>query len=133
MIIPNHKDIYKAVAEKYNLDLELVEKVGSFTWSDLNDRISEFKNREIYMYKLGVWKFRKVKGQDYVNNLRKELTQIRKNSKLSEKEKEKLINKITDKITKLVKLLNEWEEIIEQKEQFKNEQNKNIRNIREQN
>lgn len=131
MIIPNHKDIYKAVAEKYNLDLELVEKVGSFTWSDLNDRISEFKNREIYMYKLGVWKFRKVKGQDYVNNLRKELTQIRKNSKLSEKEKEKLINKITDKITKLVKLLNEWEEIIEQKEQFKNEQNKNIRNIRE--
>lgn len=129
MIIPNHKDIYKAVAEKYNLDIELVEKVGSFTWSDLNDRISEFKNREIYMYKLGVWKFRKVKGQDYVNNLRKELTEIRKNSRLSEKEKEKLINKTTDKITKLVKLLNEWEEIIEQKEQFKNEQNKNIRNI----
>lgn len=123
MIIPNHKDIYKAVAEKYNLDLELVEKIGSFTWTDLNERIADFKNREIYMYKLGVWKFRKVKGQEYLNYLRKEITKIRKNSKYSEKEKDRLINKITDKIGKIVILLKEWETIIEERDQFKNEQN----------
>lgn len=123
MIIPNHKDIYKAVAEKYNLDLELVEKIGSFTWADLNERIADFKNREIYMYKLGVWKFRKVKGQEYVDHLRKEITKIRKNPKYSEKEKDRLISKITDKIGKIVILLKEWETIIEERQQFKDEQN----------
>jgi len=131
MIIPNHKDIYKAVAEKYDLDLELVEKIGSFTWGDLNERISDFKNREIYMYKLGVWKFRKLKGQKYVDHLRKEISSIRKNPDLLDKDKERLIARITDKITKLVKLLREWEEIIEQRNQFKNEQNQDIRNIPE--
>jgi hypothetical protein len=122
MIIPNHKDIYKTVSEKYGLDLELVEKIGSFTWSDLNDRISEFKNREIYMYKLGVWKFRKVKGEEHLNYLRKEIAKVRKNTNYTDKEKERLINKIVEKIGKIAILLNEWDDIIEKRKQFKDEQ-----------
>ncbi len=127
MILPNHKDIYKQVSEKYNIDLNLVEKVGSFTWNDLNDRISNFKNREIYMYKLGVWKFRKVKGESYLNNLRKEILMIRNAKKLSEEEKDKLINKVVEKINKISVLINEWNNIIEERKQFKDEHN--IRNI----
>lgn len=122
MILPNHKDIYKNVAEKYNLDLKLVEAIGSYTWSDLNDRIANFKNREIYVYKLGVWKFRKVKGEEYLKALRKEIMTIRKNESLSDKDKEVRTNKIVNKIRKIEVLVEEWNKIIEERKNFKDEQ-----------
>ncbi len=125
-MITNHKDIYRKVTEKYNLDIKLVEKIGNFTWKDLNRRVANFENREIYILKLGTLKFRKIKGEGWLDFLRKQINIIRTGN-LNEQQKEELIKKIQDNIKKVEVLIKEWEDILEQKRQFKSEQtNRNI-------
>lgn len=121
-MITNHKDIYKIVAEKYNLDQKLVEKVGNYTWKDLNKRVAGFDNREIYMFKLGVFKFRKLKGEQYLLFLRGQINKIRNNIRLTDEQKENLIKFTQNNIRKIEVLVNQWEDILEQKKQFKSEQ-----------
>lgn len=135
MIINNHKYIYKTVAEKYKLNQELVEKIGSFTWNDLNRRISNFENREIYVLKLGTWKFRKIKSERYIKDSKRYITTLDTRKGMwdgipfSEETKVQIVNKIEEKIAKMNILLKEWEDIIEERKQFK--LGLNNRNIQE--
>lgn len=122
MIIKSHKDIYKQVAEKYNFDPKLVEKIGSFTWKDLNKRVANFENREIYVLKLGILKFRKIKGEKHLNDLRQSIPKIRHNKNLSQDQKIENIGNVIDRIRKIEVLLEEWNNIIQKKKDFKLEQ-----------
>lgn len=119
MIINNHKYIYKQVSEKYGIDPQLVEKVGSFTWQDLNRRISNFENREIYVLKLGTWKFRKRKSENWLrslSNYRYDDAFLTEEDKIAYENKEK-------KIAAIRELLKQWDDIILERKQFKNDLN----------
>lgn len=120
-MITNHKDIYRIVAEKYNFDKKLVENIGSFTWKDLNKRVAGFENREIYILKIGVFKFRKIKGEQHLSFLREQINKIRNNNKFTEQQKGELIKITQNNIKKIEVLIKEWENILEQKRIFKSE------------
>ena len=59
MIIKNHKEIYKNVAEKLELPYDIIELIGNFTWSELGKSLENFEHRQTYIYKLGSFRFRK--------------------------------------------------------------------------
>ena len=124
MIIPNHKTIYENVGKKMDIDPSIVEAVGQFTWGDLNERISTFANREIYMLKLGTFKFRKVKGENCLKGLKKSIAIVNNNPTYTEEEREMYIGNILRKINGIEKLVEEWNQIIKERKEFKDEQSR---------
>ena len=134
MIYKNSQHIYKQVAEKLNLPLELIEAVGTYTWKEANDIISNYKHRELYMYGFGTWRFRKMKAQKYVERSEKVKQQMLKLYP-EEEPRNKVLENINYKLRIYQKFIDDWDNIIElrkEKSKIKNEYKANKRSIQEQ-
>lgn len=132
MIIRNHRDVYKKVADKLDIDYETIKLIGDFTWGDLHSRIEEFQNREIYVYGLGSFKFRKKKTDEYIARapkLRETLSRFKKSEEVIQAAEQRM----KERLEKIKPLMDEWNKLIEEKEKFKSvRQEYDNRNLQEQ-
>lgn len=110
MILRSHKDVYKEVAITMDKDLDLITLVGDFTWADLTDRMIEFKTREMYMYGLGTFRFRRKRSLSYIDktkDIKLRLTQMGKSEEIAQEGE----NRVKEKIEKMMPRLKEWDEL----------------------
>lgn len=118
MIIKNHKETYKIVGEKLEVDYEIVRSIGDFIYDDLGKRIEDFKHREIYVYCLGAFRFRRKKTEEYidrVNHIRETMIKLKRpieQINLAEV-------RIKEKVSKMKLLIDEWDKLMEAKSKFK--------------
>lgn len=131
MIVKNHKDIYKTTAELLGLDVELVSLVGNYTWEELGNMITNFTDREIYVLKLGSFRFRKAKAQRYMENVDKMMEKLKLRN-MPEESKVEMFRLIRMKKEKMQFLIKEWDDIAEDRRRFKREVNESKGNIQEQ-
>lgn len=131
MIYKTHKDVYKTISEKLNIDYNIIKSVGDFYWEDISDRISEFKNREIYINRLGVFRFRKLESTKYISYIDKIESFMRRLNR-SEESIQKAIEDANEKKRKMEVLIEEWIEIVNESRKYKEARNAN-RNIQKQN
>lgn len=119
MILKGNKEIYSAVSERLGMDVGTVQSVGSFIWSDIVYRVENFENRELYVLGLGTFKFRKKKGESYYEKMVEEyLPSTLPNLKINFIDEENVIVRLIDKLSRIEKLLVEWNEILEHRERF---------------
>lgn len=123
MIIKSYKEAYDKVSEKLGINRKIVEMVASAMWNDLNFNIANFKKRQMYVPKLGVFTFRKIKAEKYLN----EETYLRNLDSLKIKDKEKCLIHYRERSTDMKRLVDEWELILEEKRQFKNKVNESTK------
>lgn len=124
MIIKNYKQIFNNVAEELNVDKSLVEKVVEFTWNDLNNSISNFKKREVYVYKLGTFRFRKARAERYIRSNPHLFDFL---SKTAEERKQFLSVKTWySKANAMQTLLEESIEILKERNEFKRKRDESI-------
>lgn len=131
IILRDYKYIYSKVADKTNEDIKLIKSIGDYIFEELNRRVTNFENREIYVYRLGVFTFRKVKSEKIYTRLlviRKAMESLE-----DEERKRKSIETLDIRIEKVKKLLEEWDRINEEKRAFKKKRDESIsRSIQEQ-
>jgi hypothetical protein len=133
MIVKGYKDIYKGVSEKLDVPYDIVELIGNFTWRKLGESLDDFKHRETYMLGLGVFKFRKKRSLQYIKkikNVKELLLGLGKSLEIAEAAQQRM----DEKSAKMMRLNNEWDEIIQAKKEFriKRQQYDANRNIQEQ-
>lgn len=133
MIIKNHKHIYTKTAERFDLDRDRVEMVGHFTWANLNEMVSNFEYREIYVLGLGSFRFRKKESDRYLKRTEEEkTTKIIQDNSNPENVETNLLN-FYIKRARIQRLSDQWNEIIREKLEFKTKLNDSInRDIQEQ-
>lgn len=118
MKLRTHKDVYANVADNLNLEVDLVTLVGNFIWEDLANKLENFEHREIYVYKLGSFRFRRKKSLEYiekVKNIRIKLTQMGRPPEQIDKAEITVANKIN----KMKPLLEAWDKLFADKQEFK--------------
>lgn len=125
MKIKTYKDVYKSVSENINEPEDTVERVGNYIWADLADRVSGLKGREFYMIKFGSFRFRKLRAEKYIKSIPDLLT--KKNPTFGVKMYESAIL-IKDRVQELI---DEWNEILEDKRKFKEKLNESNGDIQE--
>lgn len=125
MIITGPKVIYNKVAERLNIKYSLVEKVGNHVFEDVNKRIATFEDRELYIYKLGMFRFRKIKSERFISRLDGLEDRLRA-SGVSEENIEKALNSAFEKKDKMLVLLEQWDKILEEKMEFKIKRNESL-------
>lgn len=120
MIYKTHKDIYKRLASKLNLDESIIQTIGDFYYEDIKNRMESFSHREIYINKLGSIKFRKAESLRWMKNARNTERLLIAVGREEEKIKQ-IMDGIDQKSAKMMILVNEWDDIIkEHKEHKKN-------------
>lgn len=110
MILRSHKDVYKEVAITMDKDPELIKLVGDFTWADLTDRMIEFKTREMYMYGLGCFRFRRKRALKYIErskDIKLRLIQMGRSEEVAQEGEDR----VKEKIEKMTPRLKEWDEL----------------------
>lgn len=118
MIIKNHKETYRIVGEKLEIDYEIVRSIGDFIYDDLGKRIEDFKHREIYVYCLGAFRFRRKKTEEYIERAlkaREFMTRVKR----PEEQIQLAERRIEEKIIKMRILISEWDQLMEAKTKFK--------------
>lgn len=129
MIYKTHKDVYRSVSGSMNIDEEIIKAAGDFYYSDIVDRVVDFKNREIYLNKLGILRFRKAASLRWMNNAPK----IEKVMIANNRSKESIVetlNTIDEKRIKMQVLIDEWNVIMAEYKKHKEDRRAN-RNIQE--
>jgi hypothetical protein len=129
MICKTHKDIYNSVSGKMNIDENIVKSIGDFYYKDISERISDFKNREIYINKLGVFRFRKAASLRWMKGVLTVEKTMKAKNRTEESIKETL-EKVESKKVKMQVLVDEWNEIIAEYKKHK-EQRRANRDIQE--
>lgn len=118
MILKTHKDAYKNVASKLELNEDLITLIGNFIYEEFGKTLDNFEHRENYMLGLGVFRFRKKKSLEYmkkVENIKEKMLQMGRPIEQGEKAEERL----KPKIEKMMKLVEDWDELMAEKERFK--------------
>jgi len=110
MIYKNHKDVYLTVSARYDLDFDLVRLIGDFYWADISNNIEKFKHRELYVNKLGSFRFRKKESLDYLSKADRIELMMRSNNRSEEAIEETLTNLMYMK-ERMEILSQEWEDI----------------------
>lgn len=118
MIYKTHKDAYLTVSERYGIDLELVSTIGDFYWLDVTNRIENFTNREIYVNKLGVFRFRKKASLRYIENIGR-IKPLMQSRNRSEESIEAAMEKAHEKKRRMEPLIKEWDFIVEKYHEYK--------------
>lgn len=118
MIIKNHKDVYKIVAENLNLDYETIRLIGDCAYEELGKKMDAFENRENYMFGLGCFRFRKKRSLQYIEKSKKTRFLL-KNINKSEEQIVVAEEKVKEKIRKLQILIDEWDVLANARREFK--------------
>ena len=116
MIQKGSKDVYTNVANKLELPYDDVSLIGNFIWNELAKKLENFEHREIYMIKLGNFRFRKKKSNEWIHFIRK-CFEPGQNNYLTQNNK--TIEDYQPKIDAMEKLIKEWDMIKEEKEKYK--------------
>lgn len=111
MIYKTHKDIYNSVSGNMNIDEEIIKAAGDFYYSDVVSRVTNFDNREIYLNKLGIFRFRKAASIRWMKVVSGVEKTMRGNNRSEESIKETL-TKIEEKRNKMQILVDEWDRIM---------------------
>lgn len=130
MICKTHKDVYKTVAGKLNLDDDIIKSIGDFYWSDVSSRVENFSNRELYINKLGVFRFRKLASLKYLENI-KRVEPMMRNLNRSEETIQITLVALEEKKKKIEVLIKDWEFVIGEYKKHKEIRN-DYRNLQEQ-
>lgn len=133
MIVKNYKDVYKNVAERLELNGDLIALIGNFTYEEFGKMLDNFEYRENYMLGLGVFRFRKKRSLEYISKVENIKEQMLKMGRPIE-HAELAEQRLKPKIEKMMKLVKDWDELMEEKEKFKirKQQYYADRNIQEQ-
>lgn len=125
MIITGPRVIYSRVAKKLEVKPELVERIGNHIYEDLNKRVANFEDRELYMYKLGTFRFRKLRSERFLDKMERQEEALRE-SGLDTDEIQNTLGDLVEKKEKVIILLDQWNKIIEEKYEFKTKRNESI-------
>jgi hypothetical protein len=129
MIIKTYKQVYDKVAEQLGIDRKIVEKVGDYTWNDLNNIVDNFKRRDVYVSKLGCFRLRKKKVESYISKNAKFMIPLAVLTN-DEIKMRMSVNTWYSKAVSMQRLLDEWNKIAEEKREFKRKRDESIaRNI----
>lgn len=129
MIYKTHKDVYRSVSGSMNIDEEIIKAAGDFYYSDIVDRVADFKNREIYLNKLGILRFRKAASLRWMSNAPK-IERIMRGNNRSEESIVETLSTIDEKRIKMQVLVDEWDVIMAEYKKHKEDRRAN-RNIQE--
>jgi hypothetical protein len=134
MILKTHKDAYKNVASKLELNEDLITLIGNFIYEEFGKSLDNFEHRENYMLGLGVFRFRKKRSLEYigkVENIKEQMLKMGRPLEYAEIAEQRT----KPKIEKMMKLVKDWDELMAEKEKFKIRKQKYYadRDIQEQN
>lgn len=118
MIIKKHKDIYKEASKTLELSEDLVSLLGEFVYKELCDSLTNLEYREVYVYKLGSFRFRRKKSLDYIRKSRNMKDRMLKMGHALETA-EKGQHTVDTKVTRMNKLNEEWSFVMEEKQEYK--------------
>lgn len=130
MIYKNHKDIYNSVSGKLNIDFEVIRSIGDCFWNDVTSRIDNLENREMYLNKLGIFRFRKLASVRYIENSAKSERLLRALGR-SEEIITEALTKIKIRTDRMEVLIKEWEDVVNEQRKYK-EKKYAYRNLQEQ-
>lgn len=130
MIYKTHKDIYQTVAARYGIDLDAVTLIGDFYWADISDRIKNFTNREIYVNKLGIFRFRKAASLRFMERIDLVENMMRGKNR-SEESIQDYRERAAEKKRRMEILNEEWKFVMEKYYECKERKNA-YRNLQEQ-
>lgn len=118
MIYKTHKDVYETVSGRLNLDYEIIRSIGDFYWGDVARRFESLENREMYLSKLGIFRFRKLASVKYIQNSAKSEMLLRSLGR-SEEIISEALRKIKERTDRMEILIKEWQDITEQQKKYK--------------
>ena len=118
MIVKKYKDIYQEVANKLDLPYSTIFLIGEFIYGKLSESMTNMEYREIYMYKLGSFRFRIKKSLEYIRKYRNMKQRMLKMGKSLESA-EKGESTVNNKVERMNKLLAEYDMIVDEKKKHK--------------
>jgi len=130
MIYKTHKDVYRSTAGKMNLDEDIVKTIGDFYWSDISNLIRNFSHREIYINKLGIFRFRKLASINYIKRIPK-IEPLLRGGNRSEEVIQLALERASFRKERMEILIKEWDEIVLEYKKHKEDRNAK-RDIQEQ-
>jgi hypothetical protein len=118
MIIKNHKEVYKNVAERLELPYDIIELIGNFTFTELANSLDNFEHRQTYVHRLGTFRFRRKRSLEYlekVKNIKEKMIKMGRPIEQAEVAEERL----KEKIAKMNGLIESWTDWYNEREEFR--------------
>lgn len=95
------KDFTEEVAEKLNLDKELVEDLTTFFWEQVRENLSKLSATHIQLYKFGIFRSRPKQIKKQLKKYGDMKVALETSTKYSDKKKQDIYKEIDDKLNLL--------------------------------
>ncbi len=124
MISKSPKEIYQTTykrlqAEGVEIKEETIKEFNLFLFGKINNLLMSLETLELYVPQLGLWKFRRKKGEEFLAEIQnKPISQLLA-GKFEQEKVDKAVETYQTRLSKLGNLINRHEEMIIARNEFK--------------